>query len=217
MSSEIKESKYFWYLPAIYQTKGDTPSFLGQFLKAFEKVLSGIDDGMKVNIDGQIVDGIERILDNIHDNFDPDVTDEDFLPWLAGWVALSFKDGERWSGERWSSERIAELERERELMIKIVPLYLKRGTKEGLEEYLKIYLGEKVQKIKIIDEKSPFQIGVNSTVGKDTIIDGLPLYFFVVNVFIPTTDIQERKKIEKSIRKIIDTEKPAHTSYQIKF
>ena len=212
MSSEIKESRYLRYLPAIYQTKVDTPSFLGQFLKAFEKVLSGIDDGVKVNIDGQIVDGIERILDNIHDKFDPDVTDENFLPWLAGWVALSLKEG-----DRWSNERVAELERERELITKIVPLYLKRGTKEGLEGYLKIYLGGKIQKIQIIDEKNPFQIGVNSTVGKDTIIDGLPFYFFVVKVSLPTTDIQERREIEKSIREIIDSEKPAHTSYQLKF
>ena len=206
MSNEVKESKYLWYLPSIYQANGDTPTFLGQFLKAFEKILSGIDDGVKVNINGQDVKGIEEILDNIHDKFDPDLTDTDFLPWLAGWVALSLKKRESWSDAR-----------KRELITKILPLYQKRGTKEGLKEYLKIYLGEEVQEVRIIDELNPFQIGVNSTVGVDTIIDGLPLYYFIVEISFSTTDLKKRRELENSIREIIDIEKPAHTCYQIKY
>jgi len=44
--SNSDESKYLQYLPGIYQPgKGDKrPIFLGKFLKAFEKVLSGIQE-----------------------------------------------------------------------------------------------------------------------------------------------------------------------------
>ena len=206
MSTEVKESKYLWYLPSIYQAKGDTPTFLGLFLKSFEKILSGIDDGVNVYINGQTVEGIEEILDKIHDKFDPEVTDEDFLPWLAGWVALSLKKRESWDDSR-----------KRELIAKIVPLYQKRGTKEGLEEYLKIYLGEEAQKVRIIDELNPFQIGVNSRVGVDTRIDGLPLYYFIVEISFSTTDLQKQMEMVTYIREIIDFEKPAHTCYQINY
>ncbi len=206
MSNELEESKYLWYLPSIYQANGDTPTFLGQFLKAFEKILSGIDDGVKVDINGKEIKGIEEILDNIHDKLDLDLTDADFLPWLAGWVALSFNKKESWSDAR-----------KRELITRIVPLYLKRGTKEGLEEYLRIYAGEGIQEVRIIDDLNPFQIGICSTVGVDTIIDGLPLYCFIVEISFSTDDLQKRRETERSIREIIDIEKPAHTCYQIKY
>jgi phage tail-like protein len=206
MSNNVRESNYLLYLPSIYQTKGETPTFLGQFLKAFEKILSGINDDEKVSINGQELKGIEEILDNIHHMFDPDLADAKFLPWLAGWVALSFEGGERWNDAK-----------KRELITKIVPLYQKRGTKEGLEEYLKICLGNRVKKIRIIDEQSPFQVGFISSVGIDTIIDGLPLYYFYINVFFSTDNKQERMEIINYIRKIIDHEKPAHTCYQIKY
>lgn len=205
MSNREEESKYLRYLPSIYQAKENDPAFLGRFLKAFEKMLSGIDDG--VDIPGQSLKGIEEILDNIHDKFDSDVTDSDFLPWLAGWVALSLKEGESWSDPK-----------KRELITRIVPLYQKRGTKEGLEEYLKIYVGEGVR---IIDELNSFQIGVSSRVGIDTIIDGLPLYCFIVDVPFSASFSESgslvRSETEKSIREIIDIEKPAHTYYRINF
>lgn len=217
MSTNKEESKYLQYLPSIYQAKENYPTFLGQFLKAFEKILSGIDDGVKVevDIDGQPVEvkGIEEILDNIHDIFDPyTFTDKnifnpvkenaDFLQWLAGWVALSLKE------ESWTNFKKAEL------VAKIVPLYQKRGTKEGLEEYLRIYVGGGVR---IIEEIGPFQIGISSRVGVDTVVDGLPLYFFIVDVPFSTHNPQKRGEIENSIRQIIDIEKPAHTYYQINF
>jgi phage tail-like protein len=203
MSKREEESKYLRFLPSIYQANENTPTFLGRFLMTFEKILSGIDDGVKVDPGGQQVKGIEEILDKIHEKFDPDLTDASFLPWLAGWVALPLKEGEGWSDAR-----------KRELIAKIIPLYQKRGTKEGLEEYLKIYVGEGVR---IIDELGPFQIGVSSRVGVDTVIDGLPLCYFFVDVPLSTHDPQKRREIENSIREIIDIEKPAHTHYRINF
>lgn len=205
MSDSEEESKYLRYLPSIYQTKEDNSTFLGQFLKAFEKILSGIDDDVTIEEDGKqvTITGIETRLDTIHDLFDPCATNADFLPWLAGWVALPLKEGKDWDEKR-----------QRNLIAKIVPLYQKRGTKEGLEEYLKIYV--KKGKIEIIDELGPFQIGVSSTVGKNTIINGLPPYYFIVNV-TPNNNPLEMETMKNSICEIIDVEKPAYTYYRVNF
>lgn len=201
MNNEEKESKYIQYLPSIYQKDKDNPSsaFLGNFLKAFEKVLSGIDDG--VSIDGKPVKGIEEVLDSLYDYFDPHETPPDFLNWLAGWVALTLKEGETWSEDK-----------KRQLISRIVPLYQKRGTREGLEEYLKIYVGEDVS---ISDDLGPFRVGVNSRVGIDTVIGGLTPYFFIVDVTFPAPNPRLIEEKTRAVKEIIDIEKPAHTFYRI--
>ena len=200
MSEGEKESKYLQYLPSIYQRGKEDSSqvFLGNFLKAFEKIFSGINDG--VSIDGKPVEGIEEILDNIHYYFDPGETPAEFLKWLAGWVALTLKESEDWSEPK-----------KRELISQIVPLYQKRGTKEGLEEYLKIYVKADVS---IVDELGPLQVGVLSKVGVDTVIGGLPPHFFIVDVTLPVPDPKAMEKKKRAIEELIDIEKPAHTYYR---
>ncbi len=208
MNNEKKESKYIQYLPSIYQADKDNPSsaFLGNFLKAFEKVLSGIEDG--VSIDGNPVKGIEEVLDNLYDYFDPHETPSDFLNWLAGWVALTLKEGETWSEDDYY--------RNRQLISRIVPLYQKRGTLEGLEEYLKIYLKIDVgEGVSIFDDLGPLRVGVSSTVGVDTVIGGLPPYFFIVDVTFPAPNPKLIEEKTSAVKEIIDIEKPAHTFYRI--
>jgi phage tail-like protein len=145
--------------------------------------------------------GFEETLDTIHDYFDANRTPPSFLPWLAGWVALTLKEEKGWDEAK-----------KRLLISQIVPLYKKRGTREGLEEYLKIYIGEGVR---ILDELGPLQIGVHSRIGQDTVIGGLPAYFFIVDIILPVPDplliIEKRKSIEE----LINMEKPAHTYYMI--
>lgn len=197
--NEEKVSKYLQDLPSIYQGgKEDTSTFLGRFLKAFEKMLSGIDDGVKV--DDEFIEGIEEKLDGIHNYFDPFNTPPEFLPWLAGWVALTLKEGKDWDEKK-----------KRELIAEIVPLYKKRGTKEGLEKYLKIYVGKG---LRIIDELGPFQIGISSKVGIDTIMGELQPYFFIVDVTLPVPDPKAMSEKKKAIDNLIETEKPAHTYYK---
>ena len=288
MNNEEKESKYLQYLPSIYQTEKDEngSTFLGRFLKAFEKVLSGIDDGVtieylfswdeipgndniklieflnqnfniewvktaeiekiefsktirvynennnlllelnsektevRLKIDGVSTDefivktengnlnvynkplkGIEEKLDTIHDYFDPMETPLEFLNWLAGWVALTLIEGEGWNEEK-----------KRNLIARIVPLYKKRGTKEGLEEYIRIYVGGDVE-VSINEFLQPFQVGITSTVGMDTMVgEGQPYYFHVyMKLPAPNRDLLARKK--RAIHDIITKEKPAHTYY----
>jgi hypothetical protein len=119
---------------------------------------------------------------------------DEFLVWFAQWMGLVLK-------ANW------DIETKRKLIAKIILLYRMRGTKNGLEEYLKICTGYDAE---IIDEMN-FQVGITSTVGKDTRIGGLPPYHFIVNIYIPGSDPGipiNRAMIEE----LINNEKPVHTT-----
>ncbi|MCL6590411.1 MAG: phage tail protein [Firmicutes bacterium] len=197
-----KSSKYLYYLPGIYHTAGTNigaPEFLGRFLLAFEKLLSGIDDGVKVN--QKPLKGIEEILDFIFEYFDPAGTPAEFLPWLAGWVALTLREGAGWNEAK-----------KRRLIAQIVPLYKKRGTLEGLEEYLQVYFNEgEGVKISISEFLKPLRVGYTSTVGLNTVVgEGRP-YYFQIYMKIPINDRLLLEKKARAINDIIIQEKPAHT------
>ncbi|MCZ7403740.1 MAG: phage tail protein [Candidatus Methanoperedens sp.] len=148
--------------------------------------------------------GIEEILDCIQDYFDPDKTPLEFLSWLAGWMALILKEEKDWNADN--------ARKKRDLIAKIIPLYQKRGTLDGLKEYIKIYVGEDV-KISIFEFLDPFRVGVTSTVGMNTVVgEGRP-YYFQVFMELPMLDRVMLEKKKKAIIDIIDQEKPAHTYY----
>ncbi|MFV1950653.1 MAG: phage tail protein [Nitrospinota bacterium] len=165
MNDDNKISKYLQYLPGIYQTEeiDASPGFLGRFLMAFENILSGID----VKEQGSPIKGIEEILDRIHDYIDPYKTPAEFVEWLAGWVALTLQKGKAWKGEDADPEdKLQNIPldeerktRNRNLIRLLVPIYHKRGTREGMEEALKIYMGEEAKEISINELINPFQIG----------------------------------------------------------
>jgi phage tail-like protein len=209
------------YLPAIYAED----AVLGQFLSAFEKVLLGSDDGVSLAYKGgkfvgdsgageadATYRGLEETIAGLADFFDPKpyVVDEDrapkeFLEWLSGWVALSLRAD---LGE----------EVQRDFISKAVWLYSMRGTKRGLEETIKVYtiLGAEIQEL-----ITPFQLGVHSTVGVDTMLDAGAAHFFRVTVNFKTTGesgVFDPKKIERMtqvVAAIIELEKPAHTYYSL--
>ncbi|MBM7116698.1 phage tail protein I [Archangium primigenium] len=115
-------SSYFQYLPAVLQQD----PVLGDFLKAFEHMYTGYSEtGMP--------EGLELTLDRIHTWFDPVGENphrgapEDFLPWLADWVAVSLR-------QEWS------LEFKRQFIRRAVSLHRKRGTREGVREVLQLLL-----------------------------------------------------------------------------
>lgn len=210
MSKGIRQSSYLKYLPAIYQTQGKGPSsgLLGRILLAFEAIVSGLPQGDYPQ-GMERVRGIEEILDHIHDYLDPDPfhpgntdrTPSEFLPWLASWVALVLKKGKEWDDEK-----------NRSLISSIVRLYKKRGTKEGLTEYLKIYVGRDI-KFYINEFIEPCRVGITSTVGTNTIIGHGRPYYFEIHMVLPVPDpgLLEQKK--QALYEIIDQEKPAHTYY----
>ncbi|MGH3929930.1 MAG: phage tail protein I, partial [Pseudonocardiaceae bacterium] len=118
-------SRYLDYLPAVFR---EDP-FAGRFLLAFEAVLTGADD----------VEGLEQIISRVPDYLDPQTTPEEFLPWLAGWVALSLRAD-------WDPDT------KRGFIREIVPLYRQRGTLAGLQRMLEIYLRAWGESVIIFDE-----------------------------------------------------------------
>jgi phage tail-like protein len=174
-----RTSSYGQYLPAILQAD----PFLGRFLLAFERVLSGISPP---DPDDPFPDqpGLENYLDRIHTYFDPlgDKTGKpeerspaEFLPWLASWVALSLRDD-------WEEEV------RRRFISQIVPLYRQRGTKAGLKKLLELYTSEEVEIYEFHHLPS----------------------FFQVRMTLSTKEFQQKQQIAKII---INQEKPAHTIY----
>src|SRR4051812_32790484 len=127
-------SSYLQHLPEAFRTPSasDAVPFLGRFLKIFEALLSGRDDAM---VGGAKVDGLEEILDAFVNELDPAFTavvigaaghlDSPFLSYLASWVALTLD-------ENW------DLDKKRRWLQRIVSLYQRRGTRDGLGEYLAV-------------------------------------------------------------------------------
>jgi phage tail-like protein len=144
-----------------------------------------------------ILGGLEKQLDRIDHYFAPKETPAEFLEWLSGWVALSLR---------------ADLkdEQRRDFIAKAVPLYRLRGTKQGLERLIQIYTALPP----VIHElNTPFQIGVHSTIGADTTLDGGAPHFFKVTIRLGDPNPDERKRMTEVTTAIIDLEKPAHTQY----
>jgi len=187
-------------LPAVFQEdrSGAAPNFLGRFLLGFEKLLLGLGEPEEL--------GLEETIAKIHGYFEPGAemapdqrAPAEFLPWLAGWVALTLR-------EDWDELR------QRDLIAKAASLYRLRGTRRGVEEFLRIFTRLGVE----IDELgTALQVGVHATVGVNTLLDGGSPHFFAVRVLLPSPDPALIKAQRGVARAIIDLQKPAHTYYSL--
>ncbi len=191
-------SSYRNFLPALFSgTNPEQASFMERFLKIFEKLLTGIDDSAYIpeKIDCQ---SLAATLDSIHLVFAPDTAPDEYANWLLTWVGLSLK-------EDWN------IEKRKDVLKKIIPLYRIRGTKKGLEELIRIYVGGGVEISELIGS---FQIG-ESEIGKSRIGSGVRPYFFIVDVQIPERDPHKIKRKLQNLRKLLDAQIPVHTYYKI--
>lgn len=212
-------STYLALLPAVYREgeRPGQPNFVGRFLKNFEKLLTGIDDGVatfEAAPDGSLTVrpaiSIDELVDRIHDFFDPLFTppvfenagdEAAFVSWLSGWVALV-------QNQTW------DLRSQRRLLARIVPLYRQRGTKSGLEESLRIYLREFPGAAVTVEEQlEGIQVGA-ATIGQNTIVGGSPPFFFFVQIALQVLNGPTAfRNLVMNTRAIVDLEKPAHTYY----
>ena len=193
MATKEQQNSYVSLLPEVFQQYDTVPSGDKAGPTDLQRLMGIIEPMLRQ---------FEALLDSVSDLFDPlSTTREDFLPWLASWTALVLRAD-------WS------VEQKRKVLSQVIPLYRKRGTKPGLEEYLKIYVGEGVS---IPDDPPPMQVGYTSTVGANTIIGGLPAHFFAVNVVIDTPDPNIILQKIESIKAVLDIEKPAHTYYKLNY
>ena len=214
--------KYSRFIPSIYKEAGNEASFMERYLKIFEDILRGINpERMEESSDrldmisGLFHPGFTFLFDENTRDFILPIDDQhnkkfrdffsidldEYLVWFAGWMALSLK-------ENWDRQT------RREILSKIFPLYKIRGTKKGLEEYLKLCTGYNGYGVEIIDDVKPFQVGRTSHVGKDTTVGGLPPDHFIVNLTIQKSDNSVPDNREM-IEELINMEKPVHTTFKL--
>jgi phage tail-like protein len=154
---------------------------------------------------------IEEQIDNEALYFDPWMTPPDFLPWLASWLNLVL------------DERLPE-ERQRRLIQAAVSLYRRRGSKQGLIDYLEIYTGGRAD---ITEHRAKdFRVGPEARLGPGIALGkGNQPHAFTVTMRLPPVaspagDENERARQEAdrrhTIEAIIEAEKPAHTVYTLR-
>jgi phage tail-like protein len=188
-------------LPWIYQegcASGDK-NYLQHLLGAFEKILWGEQGQHHASIDGVAPEGLQEKIGRLSDVINPRRAEKEFLPWLAGWMALTLRPS-------------LTLERKRELIAQMIPLYRIRGTRRYLEELFRLCLDVPAA---VEEEDIPaLQLGLHSTIGVDTYIEGGAPHFFRVRLLVShlsTSEIEEQRHLAYEV---VELGKPAHTGYE---
>lgn len=238
-----EESTYLELLPAVYRgafrgPKGEAadPAQLGLYLKIFERILTqpAEMESLEPRSLGEMLDALPDILypgfyfllreerdfvrpmslepgfDSLEKErfetylrldgaFEPWL--DELLDWVAGWIGLVLH-------RNWATDK------KREVIAKILPLYRRRGTRGGLEDLLHLYFDRKV---KIIDEspRPGFRVGRSSRPGGRATVGGFPPYYFIAAVALKETDRPIVRDLLKSLNSVIESEKPAHTRFNL--
>ncbi|MEX1030874.1 MAG: phage tail protein [Paenibacillaceae bacterium] len=165
------------YLPAIYAEEDKETGFLERFLALFGTFFQDMD---------QQIAGIAKYLD-------PESVSGDYLKWLASWVGIA-------SDDHWTDAQL------RNLIAAAPELYRKRGTREGIERMIEIYVGERPL---IIEYFQLHQIRSNSDFS--SIVNELYTmnpYTFCVLMKAERIESEKQRSI---VERLINEQKPAFT------
>lgn len=151
---------------------------------------------------------LDQMIGSVHNYLDPRLAPADLLPWLASCVDLTLND-------QWTEAQM------RRLIASALQLYRKRGTRQGLIEFLEIYSGHTPQVVE--HRANNLRLGVDARLAASVALGqkNVPHTFSVVLTLPPAEgrDADERRRRESDRRRmieaIIDAEKPAHTSYDL--
>jgi phage tail-like protein len=178
------KSAYLKYLPSIYQAEDE---LMGRFLMLFESFLAPID----------------QQITHLSEYFDARLTPVEFLPWLASWVGMGL-------GSELSEKQ------SRDLLANAVSLYQRRGTRWQMRKYLEMITGGAVSIVDVpgVILNSEALLGLDPSLGKSI----LPNHFLVTVRMPPFPKslgkeerAQQKEILERRVRAVIETEKPAHT------
>ena len=207
---------YLRYLPPVYREDPVSAAFLERFLSLFETIF----------------DGLDQQIDELFRYFDPRLTPKEFLPWLASWVNLSLDDA------------LPE-DRVRRFIQRSPILYNRKGTPEALVEFLEIYTGKPVfltehsrglkplvlgtddfrmgrGAVLLASGPKGMSVGETTVVGygaiRDRISDADEPFLSMARRFTVVIDMDpvEFQKVEGTLRRIVDEQKPAHTSCRLR-
>ena len=154
--------------------------FLARFLLIFESIL----------------EPIERTIDNLRYYFDPRVAPEEFLAWLASWVGVELD-------EHWT------LSQQRELIAQAALLHRWRGTRRGLREHVRLYVGRPPL---IVENFDGFRLGQDAMLGVTTRLGEQQPHTIAVTVLAEDPQCID----EQVVRRIIESQKPAHVAYTLR-
>lgn len=231
MASNTRPIQFLDYLPERLRSNTTLPSevdrvqFLSRFLQGFEDLF----EELQLEIEGTS----DRSSGGISDLFNPattpppefkyrseTITEFDCLNYLASWIGLPLRPEKP-------------LEWNREFFKAAIALYPQRGTFAGLDAMLRAWLKDDLLETEPplliltdltrshTDVDTVFQLGVTSILGINTVLgEGLPFFFIVdliVNPNVPELRTPEGiDNFQRTVRFLLDTEKPFHTSYQLR-
>lgn len=185
----IARRGYMEHLPAIYR-RSDAVG------RNVVRDLCFIFEHMFGTIDEKLADG--------HRFYDPHVAPVEFLDWLAHWTAFA-------------TELDWPLEKRRALIKRSVDLYRLRGTRRGLTLFLKLFTDHEPDILENTWPFKGFRVDVEARIGLDSVI--LPpmelAHCFIVTMPMKFEDVSPDMVIR--IHRIIQSEKPAHTHYYLRF
>jgi phage tail-like protein len=173
-------SSYLRYLPAVYQEDEKSRDFLERFLSLFETFL-----GCK-----------EEEIAEIARYFDVKAAPGEFISWLATWVAAIFD-------ESWTEEK------RRIFLQRAVALYKKRGTREGLEDLIEIYTGNKPIIVENFQLRCTDNEDIRATLEKLFGISSGSTRPYRFCVLLEPVEFEDQLK---TVKRIVELEKPAHTN-----
>jgi phage tail-like protein len=196
-SNSETDGELLKYLPSIFQED----KLLAEYLSAFEKILVGRGD--------PTLNSLEEIIAGSALYFSPKDAPEDFLPWLAQWMAFGLRAD-------------LSVTLQREFLARVISLYKKRGTTDSLKELLKIFTGGEPTILEA-DALARTDIKDWNVAGgrRKWISDGSREQAFGVLLSFMKASQQEGKtslEIERRITiafALIDLEKPAHTLFYL--
>ncbi|MFN2549360.1 MAG: phage tail protein [Myxococcales bacterium] len=177
------------YLPGIYQDADEeNADFLQRFLL----------------ITAHLTSGIEENLEFVHELFDPRITNEKWLPWLASWLAMPLLEG-------WDEDK------RREIIQRTPELYRLRGTAAGLKLALRLFADVKAE---IHEGEWPYPglvVGKSSTIGVDTTLSPPVFISQCFTVELPDKETEISRERLRTVQALVETEKPAHAHYALVF
>jgi phage tail-like protein len=215
---------YLQHLPDIYKNDLRSSQFLARFLSMYESLYRNVED---------------RIA-HLREFFDPFAVNADFLPWLAGWLALDMNP-------EWSEHE------QRQAIANAFERYAWRGTPRGLRQAIRQYTGVEatieepllnaawwalpgvgtgqpheaatsilgVTSMLISAEAQGAIVGTTAVLDRSHLIDqedvGVPLFNDVAYQFtvqVHHGQVQDERK-RKEVLAVIEREKPAHTAYHL--
>lgn len=190
------EAAFLDMLPSIYRSslplRSDVedssraaPGFLPEDSPFFERYLRSFQD---------IWDPFQALIDRLDTLFGAFSTPPAYLLWLGAWV---FAPNE----EDWP-----EMKR-RQIVAEAVELFRWRGTRRGLSRFLQLYTGV----VPRIDDLPVTGMVLSPTtlLGNSQKLGSIPAHVFTVTI----QNVSGADWSELAIRRIIEFEKPAHTSY----